>query len=251
MLKRFAAAWRFLTVFPFPMRQGDDELDNLRRCAGMFPVVGLVLGIGAGAAALALSAVVPPLVAAAVLTAILAFVSGCFHIDGLADSADAMLSPIHDLEKSLVIMRDSRIGAHGAAAMVLLLIMKFACLASLPPEWLVRTAVLVPFAGRAASLFPISLLPYIRDKGLGALFVISSPARLIAWSCLCAAGGMYLAWGVYGACVGVPVWLATALAWVWYLRRRLGGATGDTYGATTELAETAVCLAAVLAMHNS
>lgn len=248
MLKRFAAAWRFLTIFPFPMRPGDDEVEHIRRCAGMFPVVGLALGLGAGSITWLLVRVLPLPAAAAAATAILAFVSGCFHMDGLADSADAMLSSVHDTEKSLAIMRDSRIGAHGAAAIMLVLILKFGCLASLTSEVLPAAVAVAPLAGRAGILFPVVLLPYLRDKGLGKLFEIRNPVLLIAWGSLCTMAGMGIAWGLTGVGVGLPVWLAVVLLWVWCLKNRLGGATGDTYGATCELAETAACLAAAICM---
>lgn len=244
MFRRFAAAWRFLTIFPLPFWQGADEGERLARSPGTFPAVGLVLGIGVTAVAAFAGRFLPETATAALMVTLLAYPSGALHLDGLADSADGLLSPGRDREKALAVMKDSRIGAHGAVALVLILLLKYACLASLALPDLLATLVVVPLAGRAAMLFPMAMLPYAREKGLGGLFVFgnraTAPLLAMLWT-ICA---MLAFWGVFEAVVGVTAWLTATLLWVWFLKARLGGATGDSYGATCEIAETVVCLAA-------
>lgn len=246
MLKRFASAWNFLTVIPLPVGDGG-EGESLGDSAALFPAVGLGLGLLASIAGLLADMFFPPMATAALAVALLAAFSGGIHLDGVADSADGLLSALHSREKTLDIMRDSRIGAHGAMALVLLLLIKFACLAQIPAGEAPWVLLVVPVAGRAAMLFPMALLPYARKSGLGAIFSTENTQALLASACLWTGGSMFVFLGLRGLLYGMPLWLLLALAWTVFLKRRLGGATGDTYGAACELGETAVCmLAAVL-----
>ncbi|MCC8190586.1 MAG: adenosylcobinamide-GDP ribazoletransferase [Planctomycetes bacterium] len=243
-MKRFAAAWRFLTIFPWPLPAGSDETAALARSPVMFPAVGLAVGIAIAVALAGCVPLFPVSVLAALAVLLLAVPSGGLHLDGLADSADALLAPGRGREAALAIMRDSRIGAHGATALFLVLLIKYACLSALPAELMVLTVAVAPTAGRAAMLLPMALLPYARPQGLGGIFRIQDPLALTAFATGWTALGLGLAWGLRGGLVGLGAWLAVVLGWTGFLFRRLGGATGDTYGAGCELAETAVCLSA-------
>ncbi len=246
MLKRFAAAFRFLTVIPVPWGGGADEAESLRRSPALFPAVGAVLGIAAGLIGLLACALLPEPAAAALGLIALAAFSGGLHLDGLADSADALWSSGRDRERALAIMKDSRIGAHGAIALCLALLLKYACLSALPGDRLPAALFLIPVAGRAALLFPMALLPYLRASGLGALFAVGDKKTLLVQASLWTFGGMVVLWGIFPALAGAALWLAANLAWVLFLWKRLGGATGDSYGAACELGETTACLAAAM-----
>lgn len=244
MLRVFAAAWRFLTVFPFPLLSpGPDEAALLSRALAAFPVVGAALGLCCAGCVWLIAGVLPVGVAAVVAVALLAGCSAGLHLDGIADSADGLLSPGRSREKILEVMRDSRIGAHGAVAVTLILLLKAASLSSLPPTEMALTVFVMPIAGRAAMAFPICLLPYARADGLGSAFT-NAGKRPLAHSCVWTAGGMLLAFGALGGVGGAVAWLAASLAWVLFLRRRLGGGTGDTYGAACEIAETTAAVVA-------
>ncbi|MCD7896641.1 MAG: adenosylcobinamide-GDP ribazoletransferase [Planctomycetaceae bacterium] len=237
-MRTFGAAWRFITIFPFFTRAGDDEVDLLRRCGWTFPFIGLILGLVTGAAVWLLAAVLPVPVVAALAVTVLAMYSAGFHLDGLSDCGDALLSPGRDKEKCLAIMKDSRIGAHGAMALVLLLLTKYACLAATPDRYgLAAMAFLMPLAGRAGMLWVMGLLPYARSEGLGNIIVVTMGH--IALGIVALAAAAFLTVGPVRAVAVMAVWLAVSLAWTLYLKRRLGGATGDCYGAACELAETA------------
>lgn len=246
MFRTFGAAWRFLTVFPYPVPAGDDEAELLSRTPAYFAAVGAVLGVAAGCAVAVAGLALPDAVTAVVAVALLAGCSAGLHLDGLADSADGLLSPGRTRERALEVMRDSRIGAHGALALVLVLLLKAACLASLPRFEMALTAFLMPLAGRAAMLFPMLLLPYARESGLGRAFAAPNPRLALSFSCVWVGVGMLLCFGLVGGAIGFGVWLGTAFGWVLFLRRRLGGATGDAYGAACELAEAATAFSAAI-----
>ena len=163
LVKHFAAAFRFLTIIPLPGRLGTDE-DDLKGALPYFSLVGIVLGLLAGAAAWILCSSFPPLVAAVFLTLILLSFSGALHLDGLADSADGFFSS-REREQILEIMRDSRIGVMGVVALVMLLLLKVSALAQLDPKNAVQAAILMPIAGRSALVLMMFLLPYVRPEG--------------------------------------------------------------------------------------
>jgi len=242
-----AAALRFLTLLPLPGRLGSSEAE-LAHAAPFFPLVGLLLGCIAAPAAQILFHLLPPLPAAVLLTFLLLAFSGGLHLDGLADTADGFFSA-RSSERMLEIMKDSCIGTMGAAALIVILLLKIACLASLSADKLLAAAFLLPVAGRAAILLLMALLPYAREGGLGSLFAVyfHSGAGWIASS----GGFLLLTWAAYAAAgpSGLTVVLAVLLLTFLFAllcRSKIGGATGDTLGAACELAEAAAALAFVL-----
>ena len=115
-LRSFSVAFRFLTIFPFFSLAGDDT-DYFGAARYYFVIVGLVVGCFAALCALIIEAAASSLVSSVVLALLLSFVSGFLHMDGLADTADGFLSS-RNRERCLEIMKDSRIGAMGLAAVV-------------------------------------------------------------------------------------------------------------------------------------
>ncbi|MCC6580472.1 MAG: adenosylcobinamide-GDP ribazoletransferase [Phycisphaeraceae bacterium] len=239
-MRRLLAAFRFLTVLPIPGSWGTAETD-LAGSVPFFPVVGLALGgiafaLAWGAQQLAL----PPLLVSAALTVAMLSFSGGLHMDGLSDTADGFLSS-RPRERILEIMKDSHVGAMGVIAIVCVLLVKFAAMASLPPTRVAFAAMLMPLAGRCMIVAQMALLPYARPGGLGSVFYQRRHRLAAAWACvvLGAAGMMTLKIpGLATAGVCLLVTLAFSLK----CRRKIGGATGDTFGATCELAETAVAV---------
>ena len=166
-------------------------------------------------------------------------------MDGLSDTADGLLSA-RPRERALEIMRDSHVGAMGVIAIVCVLMLKFAAVASLPAAELWRTALLMPVAGRAALVVTIALLPYARPEGgLAAPFYRRRSMLAAVWAEVIL---LLTAWlvldmaGLVAACAS----LAAVLIFSVYTWRRIGGATGDTLGAACEIAELvpAVAMAA-------
>ena len=200
-----------------------------------------MIGVAAGAVALGANMVFIAPVPAMFVVVVLVAVSGGLHLDGLADTADGLLSA-RGRERSLEIMKDSRVGVMGVAAVFCVLGLKFAALASMAPSRMWRAAVLAPIAGRSALLVSMSLLPYLRPEG--GLAAVFSGARVRAsaiWGLAALVGAGTLVAGFAGACAAAGAAVATLLfaAWVY---RKIRGSTGDTLGASCEIAETAVML---------
>lgn len=208
-----------------------------------YPCVGAVLGGVLALLDLALLGRLPAAPEGVLLLIVWEGTTGLLHLDGLADCADGLLG-LQPRERRLEIMRDSRVGSFGVAAVVLYLLMASAALGSL--HGTARTAALLaaPTLGRGALVGVAAALPYARRDGLGLGFQhaarawpgVIALASAVAFALICAGiGGLVL---VAAAAIGGA--LVAATAW-----RRLGGVTGDVFGAACELAQAGVLLAAV------
>ena len=243
-MKRLLAAMRLLTIVPVPGTWGTAESD-LAGSVAFFPVVGLLLGVAAAALGWGLGQAAPSLVVAAALVIALLSFSGCLHLDGLSDTADGFLS-CRNRQRMLEIMKDSHVGPMGLIAVVSVLLMKFAALASLEPARLWPAALLMPLAGRVAICMHAALLPAARGDGLGAIFCRQRHAAAALWAIGLLA---VVAVALLGIRHGLIVWaacLATTLLLAIYVYRKLGGATGDTLGAACEIVEVVPALTLTL-----
>jgi adenosylcobinamide-GDP ribazoletransferase len=182
----------------------------------------------------------PPLLLAALLLLGWTGLTGALHLDGLADSADAWVGGLGDRERTLAIMKDPRSGPMGVTAVVLVLLLKFAALASLP---LVDTAMwLAPMLARAAITAAFLSTPYVRSEGLGS--ALTKAPRLACMVGVFAAVAVAACSGWHGVRALLAVSVVFA-CWRFACVRRLGGMTGDTLGALAEIAEVAVLVALV------
>lgn len=251
-VRHFLLALQFFTRIPVTGRLAQwvgYSPSMLRASAAHFPAVGWVVGaIGALALAGAL-ALWPPLVAAVLCTVVTVLVTGAFHEDGLADVVDG-LGGASTRERALEIMKDSRIGAFGAIAVVLAMGLKFALLAALAAQGAFVACATLVAAHVLSRLAPLAVMrasPYVGGEGGKAkpmADAVSGGAVVIAvlWS-LPAAALLIVSGGMVN---GVAALLAAALVAVFMvrlLRRRLGGFTGDGLGATQQLSELAIYLA--------
>jgi adenosylcobinamide-GDP ribazoletransferase len=239
LLHAFGLAVQFLTRLPVPpaVRYSPQALGW---SVVFYPVVGLLIG-----ALLLLSrewlAGAGPLLAAALSLTAWVWVTGGLHLDGLADCADAWVGGQGDRERSLKIMKDPCSGPVAVAALVLLLLVKFAALAELPAG---ASAVLLwaPVAGRGVLPWLLLTCPYIRCEGLGSPLAENLP-RWPAWlAAMSSLLGVFAFLGLWPAlaAAGVALWLRGLMS------RRLGGCTGDTLGASVEIVEAVVLVAAAL-----
>jgi adenosylcobinamide-GDP ribazoletransferase len=228
-------AFAFLTRLPVPGRL-DGRLD---RAAAWFPLVGLLVGgVAAGVRALADLALPPlPATVLAVIAAVL--VTGALHEDGWADIADG-LGAHAEPARRLDILRDPRIGAYGAIALVTGLLLVVTTVAALPTGDAARTLLVAHLLARWALLGPGLVLPPARKDGAGALLRPAAPALGVA-TALALAGALLIAGPAPGAAALGAAVLAALVATV-VLRRAFGGITGDGYGATAKLTELLVCV---------
>lgn len=248
-LRLFFVALQFLSRIPAPRWTGF-EPHWLNTCVRHFPLAGALIGAAGAVVLWAAQALWPPGVAAALAVAATAWLTAAFHEDGLADTFDALLGAA-GRDQALAIMKDSRIGSYGATALILMLGLRTALLAALLGHgWRFAAAALVAshVLARAAAVALMVLLPYAGD----AEHAKAKPlARSVARRDAVAAAGWCgvplallgsLATGGRATAAAVAAVLVV-LAMRRWLDRRLGGYTGDTLGATEQLAEVAVLLA--------
>ncbi|WP_279357087.1 adenosylcobinamide-GDP ribazoletransferase [Methylobacterium indicum] len=256
-LRDLAACLRFYSRLPVPALPGETDrhaAPDFRTVPRMLPLAGLVIGLpGAVALAAGLSLGLGPFLAATLALTFSTLVTGALHEDGLADVADGFGGGL-TVARRLEIMRDSRIGAYGAAALVLSYALRIGALATLADRigWRVALALLAVAAlSRTAALWPLCRLPPARPDGAAhAVGRPSGATHATAWA-LCLA--VLIAAGL----LGLP-WLGLALAGIlafvaaWTLARMaahlVGGQTGDVIGASQQTAEIAALLALVIAI---
>lgn len=247
--RALAAAFTFLTRIPVGRWISLDG-DDVGRAALYFPVAGAGLGAAVGAVAQGLAGTLSPLLAAALAVALLAILTGALHLDGLADTADALGATTR--QRSLAIMRDQAVGAYGAVAIGLDLLVVTVALATLASSHhALRYAVVAGAVSRATPPALAAALSYARaEHGSGAALTHASRRRaaVAALLALAVAGGIA---GADGLIIAGAVAVAT-LAFGLVLRRWLGGATGDTFGAAIELSHIlALVLAVGLVEHRA
>ena len=248
-MRLFLVALQFLTRLP--VRLGRFEPAWLNDCVRHFPLVGALVGAVGAAVLLAAAHLWPAWIAAVLALTAMVTLTGGFHEDGLADTFDA-LGGVVPRDKALAIMKDSRIGSYGALALGLSLLLRAALLAVLAtrPSLGAVAALLASHAfARVAAVGVMVSLPYGGDaehakaKPLALAVAPRNFGIALGWCALLlaalAACGAYLP----HLLAAVAAAAAVALAMRGWLRRRLGGYTGDGLGATEQLAEIAVLLA--------
>ena len=239
------AALSFLTVVPATWNR-DPTPQQISNSRVFYPAVGLLLGLMLFGLERGCREVFPDFLSAAVLLVSLVVVTRGLHLDGLMDTCDGLFGGFNP-ERRLEIMRDSHVGAFGIAGAVSSLLLKYGALVALlgldnpGKEWVL---LLFPMLSRWSMVLALGAFPYVRHQGLGTPFHLGSPYWQTAAAAATAAVAAVLLGGIGGAGMLVG---ASVLAWLlgWAMAGRLGGLTGDTYGAINELVEVAALLAAV------
>jgi adenosylcobinamide-GDP ribazoletransferase len=234
------AALGLLTVAPLPRFA---HRPPSAATVAAFAAAGLLLGGAAAGVEAALAPVLPVAPRDALLLAALALFSGGMHLDGLADCADGLLGGATP-EERLAIMRDSRTGGFGVAAVVVVVLAEYAALGTLGTPRL-QSLVVAVTASRAAAALALGISTPAREDGLGRAYAVPhrGAGAVVAVAVAAAAGGLLL--GVRGL-VAVAATLLVAPAVAALCRRRVGGMTGDGFGAVAELgvAVALLCLCA-------
>jgi adenosylcobinamide-GDP ribazoletransferase len=252
----FLRALGLLTTLP--VRPRWDESVKPGRAMAWYPAAGLIAGALAGLLAYGLAwlglADRALLLAAALVLGAWVALTGGLHLDGLSDCCDALFVPA-DRDKRLAIMKDPRLGAFGAVGLFLLLLIKFAALYGLLAGGLLggRGSLLVALPlvaclARALVVVAAWRAPLAKQEGMAFYMRQSLGRREVAIAALTALAASISASFALGLAVLAPVVAAplAALAVVALARVRLGGLTGDVYGAIIELSETAALVALVL-----
>jgi adenosylcobinamide-GDP ribazoletransferase len=230
------------------MNQPGADASLLRSSTVFFPLVGGLIGLWTGSVIWAAALVLPMPVAALVGLVMEAVLTGAFHEDAVADCCDGFGGG-WSREDVLRIMKDSRIGSFGMLGLSLAVLLRAACLVAVDRSELLPVAVASAGLGRWAGLVVMAAVPPIAGReGLAR----DVGERLGAWQVV---GGTLLAvpavaWYAWIApvrcgCAQAAV-LVGACAWAWYVRRRLGGTTGDCVGFACYLGQVLFLLAAVV-----
>ncbi len=220
-----------LTSLPIARRRMDLPLAS----PALFPVAGLLIGgILAAFDALTRSLLPSPANSALVVVA-LAALTGGLHLDGLADAADGLFG-CRDRARRLAIMRDPHTGAFGVAAIVSILLLKWAALIPLEGWLRLGSLLLAPAIARWSLLLPMMLFPSARHEGMA--FELQSKSR---WSqaalgtAITAGLSLAIFWPAGAALAGAA--LIVALVIGSYATRSVGGLTGDVFGTMVETNE--------------
>lgn len=233
MIRELIEAVRFLTRLP--VGRPNTDAQALGRSLWAFPIVALTAGALLAGMYLATRWVLPDVLARGFTIVFGLWLYQFLHLDGLADSLDGFYAS-NTKEECLRIMRDPHNGAAGFVGLFAALFLKLLCILSAPAEAVARLFILAPLAGHAAMILHMKAISYAREEGLG---------RCFAQYGTFLSAGVGLALSLLGAyavdrgrgLVSVASMLPALAAFTVYCRSRIGGHTGDTTGASSELGE--------------
>ncbi|WP_296244568.1 MULTISPECIES: adenosylcobinamide-GDP ribazoletransferase [unclassified Psychrobacter] len=243
-------AIQFLTRLPVPQFKNYNP-QWLHESSRYFPAVGLLVGLLCAGIFWIASILFTPLVAAVISTAFGIRLTGAFHEDGLADSCDGLGGGL-TRERTLKIMKDSRLGTYGVLGLVSALLLKISLLAAMPPSVAVIALIIGHTASRLLCISLLALLPYGGE-------IEHAKAKPMAQQLTPLQGLLSSGWLILAAVIIVflfPNTVQQLSIWQWLLalflgliatdymrrllRRRLDGYTGDGLGATQQLSEIAI-----------
>jgi adenosylcobinamide-GDP ribazoletransferase len=254
-LAAFLTAVRFLTRVPVPERlfpQGEEPAALLRASVVYFPLVGSLIGVAMAMAIIAGRQLWNSWLAVVIGLAFEAMLTGAFHEDAVADFCDAFGGG-WSREDILRILKDSRIGSFGALGLIFAVLLRAGGLISVQPEQLVPVAVASATLGRWVILLVMAMLPPVPDRASVARDVGARvTARELLLGSFFALPGV-VAWSIsspYRFTAAIAVLLLFVVVFVWYVRRRLGGVTGDCLGCACYVGQVLTLLAATAGVRS-
>lgn len=212
-----------------------------RHTAAWFPVVGAALGAVLGGVWWGAQEIWSPAVAAAVVVLADLALTGLIHMDGTADSADGLLPQV-PRERRLAIMAEPAVGAYGVIVVAVVLLLRFATLASLDANVFLLAGIWC--GSRSVMAVAVRAVPYARPEGGLASAFTDGDWRTLGLLSLIAAVSLGAFAGGRQPEAAVAVGMAAGAGVIWFARRRLGGFTGDVLGAAGVVTETVALLAA-------
>lgn len=235
-MKKLLYAFRFLTVLPIGWKQ-DEDLTEVARSMIFFPFVGLVIG---GLLTCFVHLLIPyfSLLAVSTITLFLwIFFTGGLHLDGLSDLFDGFGG--RTKEDSLEIMKDSNIGAFGAISLIGIIILKIVFVRELIINWeygIIYPLILAPGWGRLMEILAIRFFKSARPEGMGGFFKKNIRERewILPFIFL-----TILTIYLLSIKSVIIIFILLTIMFIFSLRvsKRLGGLTGDCYGAICEISE--------------
>lgn len=201
-MNAFFLAWEFLTILP--LKKAGAGLDSrlFSRSMAYYPAVGFLLGAILWGAGWIFNGILPRPVADGLIIVLLVILTGAFHLDGLADTLDAMAFG-KSREKRLQIMKEHHAGTFGVVGLILALGFKYAAFHSLPAEWAPKAILVALILGRSSMVQVLYLSPYARaEGGLGAIFKKNLGKREVALSAASALVCSLIFFGGWGGSCG-------------------------------------------------
>jgi len=248
----FLLALGFFTRIPMPDFENFRE-EELNHAARYFPLVGVVAGIFGAAVFLLANRIFPDNIAVLLSMAATIYLTGAFHEDGLADSADG-LGGGWDKERILTIMQDSRLGTYGALALFLMIFVKYQVLNALPVYSIAYVLIAAHALSRLCAVYVMATLGYVKSSGKAKPLAVKVTVPDLAMATLFGILPLLLMyWRFMQNLAGARELLYLSLSWfiavslIWYWWRNkikywLGGYTGDCLGAMQQLTEVAFYL---------
>ena len=234
-LNGIIVAVRFLTILPLPGK-GEVDSEGFGRSMSYFPLVGLFIGLILFAAHVALAKYISSLLTSVIIVGLWTRITGALHMEAFVDAADGF-SAGPDRKRILSVMKDPNCGSKGAAALVFLIVFKIALLNDIPLNLIFPCLLLVPAISRWAMAAVAAFSDYARKEGgLGKSFVenVGMTEFIISTSLLILAGVLILQLKFFIVIIA-PI-LFVIISFI-FLKRRIGGVTGDVLGALNELVE--------------
>lgn len=240
MIKQFLILIQFMTRIPVFVNVEYDE-EKLGKSIKYFPLVGAVIGIFLfGINFLAGKVTGNRQIIAVIIVVAEIFITGILHIDGLADTFDGLFSYAKK-ERMLEIMKDSRIGTNGAVVLILYFITKIILLSEVKPEYI----LLYPIISRLSTSMNAGLGEYARKDGMSNSIIEKNGSKEAVISVVITAVLSFLILKIKG--LGV---LAAAIVFILIfmrnVKKKIGGITGDTMGASLELTSILILLTGVI-----
>jgi len=235
-VKRFLVALQFLTILPVRI-PSEIAKEDFGRSLLYFPLVGMFIGLALSGTTF-LSTFLPNPVVAVLIVILSIVLTGGIHLDGFADTCDGFYGH-RSKEQILEIMRDSRVGVMGAAGVFCLLALKGTLIATIPHHVLWKLLIMMAVFARWSQVLVCCTSNYAREEGKARYFVEYAGKKEL------------LLGGIFTVAVSLSliklkgpilllVSLLPVLLFINYMKRRIGGVTGDTIGAASEIAELAV-----------
>lgn len=237
-MKQFFIALQFLTILPIKIKS-EIKKEDLGRSLVYFPLVGALLGFFLVLTFLTFD-FLPHLVTAVLILGASIIITGGMHLDGFADTCDGLYG-FKTKARALEIMRESHIGAMGVIGIIVLLLLKFALLASIPKESMWRLLILMAVFARWAQTLACLFSSYARKEGKAKYFIEYAGKREFFIGTVFTLTAFLLLLNVKGLILFIVTLLSIILSISW-IKRRIDGMTGDTIGAVNEVAEVSVLL---------
>jgi adenosylcobinamide-GDP ribazoletransferase len=244
-MKKMLLAFQFLTIIPL-RDMGEVSDQEIGGSTVIFPLVGFIEGILLSVLAFLCLKVFPAELTNALLVLAIVIMNGGLHLDGLADTFDAVASR-GDLEKKLLVMKDSSVGPMGVIAIVMVLLLKYVLLNAIffhsTINVYITVLIIMPVVSRWAMVPAAYHCTSARKDGLGRMFLehtgtkelLTATVMAVLIILLAAVSGSQYPFFIFCVMFALPVIYFFIFGAAWFFKQIFGGMTGDSFGAINEI----------------